>query len=152
MHADDPEDGAPMDCFVVSGSKVVRGVGSYVVVAVGTKSLSGRITMGIYDSRFISLFFVDALSCTALQANTENTPLQLKLSALADFLTKLGRITAILRFFELGLRFCIQLGMGGAGEVQRCAVIHFSKPIIRLMNMLVVPTMTNTLSPSSSSL
>lgn len=34
------------DCFVVSGSKVLEGVGSYVVVAVGTKSFNGRIMMG----------------------------------------------------------------------------------------------------------
>lgn len=34
------------DCFVVSGSKVLEGVGSYVVVAVGTKSFNGRILIG----------------------------------------------------------------------------------------------------------
>jgi len=35
-----------MDCFVVSGSKALEGVGSYVVVAVDTKSFNGRIMMG----------------------------------------------------------------------------------------------------------
>jgi Ca2+-transporting ATPase len=34
------------DCFVVSGSKVVEGVGSYLVTSVGTKSFNGRIMMG----------------------------------------------------------------------------------------------------------
>jgi Ca2+-transporting ATPase len=34
------------DCFVVSGSKVLEGVGRYVVVAVGEKSFNGRIAMG----------------------------------------------------------------------------------------------------------
>lgn len=34
------------DCFIVSGSKVLEGVGSYVVVAVGTRSFNGRIMMG----------------------------------------------------------------------------------------------------------
>jgi Ca2+-transporting ATPase len=34
------------DCFVVSGSKVVEGVGSYVVISVGPKSFNGRIMMG----------------------------------------------------------------------------------------------------------
>ena len=34
------------DCFMVSGSKVVEGVGSYVVISVGTKSFNGRIMMG----------------------------------------------------------------------------------------------------------
>jgi Ca2+-transporting ATPase len=37
---------AHTDCFVVSGSKVLEGVGSYVVVAVGIKSFNGRIMMG----------------------------------------------------------------------------------------------------------
>ena len=34
------------DCFVISGSKVVEGVGSYPVISVGTKSFYGRIMMG----------------------------------------------------------------------------------------------------------
>ena len=34
------------DCFVVSGSKVVEGVGSYLVISVGQKSFNGRIMMG----------------------------------------------------------------------------------------------------------
>ena len=36
------------DCFIVSGSKVVEGVGSYVVISVGTKSFNGRIMMGSF--------------------------------------------------------------------------------------------------------
>jgi len=34
------------DCFIISGSKVLEGVGQYVVIAVGTKSFNGRIMMG----------------------------------------------------------------------------------------------------------
>ena len=34
------------DCFVVSGSRVLEGVGSYVVVVVSTKSFNGTIMMG----------------------------------------------------------------------------------------------------------
>ena len=36
---------------MVSGSKVREGVGSYVVVAIGTKSFNGRIMMGQLFSR-----------------------------------------------------------------------------------------------------
>lgn len=36
------------DCFMISGSKVIEGVGKYVVVAVGTKSFNGRIMMGSF--------------------------------------------------------------------------------------------------------
>lgn len=34
------------DCFIVSGSKVTEGTGTYVVVAVGMKSFNGWIIMG----------------------------------------------------------------------------------------------------------
>lgn len=37
------------DCFVLSGSKVLEGVGRYVVVAVGTESFNGRILRGKPD-------------------------------------------------------------------------------------------------------
>lgn len=40
------------DCFLVSGSKVLEGYGSYVVIAVGTKSFNGRIMMGEYKGFF----------------------------------------------------------------------------------------------------
>jgi Ca2+-transporting ATPase len=42
---DDKDGLAHTDCFVVSGSKVQEGVGSYVVVAVGETSFNGRIMM-----------------------------------------------------------------------------------------------------------
>lgn len=45
------------DCFVVSGSRVLEGIGSYVVVAVGTKSFNGRIMMGVpsfFDSQYFA--------------------------------------------------------------------------------------------------
>jgi len=34
------------DPFIISGSKVLEGVGQYVVIAVGKKSFNGRIMMG----------------------------------------------------------------------------------------------------------
>lgn len=37
----------PSDCFVVSGSKVLEGLGIYIVVAVGTKCVQGRRMMGM---------------------------------------------------------------------------------------------------------
>ena len=38
------------DCFLISGSKVLEGVGSYVVVAVGQRSFHGRIMSGTSES------------------------------------------------------------------------------------------------------
>jgi Ca2+-transporting ATPase len=49
------EGGAHTDCFIVSGSKVLEGVGKYVAVAVGTKSLNGRIIMAMWPFFFLLL-------------------------------------------------------------------------------------------------
>jgi Ca2+-transporting ATPase len=40
-----PGQKAKKDCFLISGAKVLEGVGEYVVIAVGTKSFHGRIMM-----------------------------------------------------------------------------------------------------------
>ncbi|KAH7919721.1 Ca-transporting ATPase [Leucogyrophana mollusca] len=81
------------DCFMVSGSKVLEGVGSYVVIAVGTKSFNGRIMM-------------------ALRTDAENTPLQLKLNILAELIAKIGSIAGLILFGSLLIRFFVQLGTG----------------------------------------
>lgn len=41
-----PGKSAKRDCFMVSGSKVLEGVGEYVVISVGKNSFNGRILMG----------------------------------------------------------------------------------------------------------
>jgi Ca2+-transporting ATPase len=45
------------DCFVVSGSKVIEGSGSYMVIAVGPKSFNGRIMTG---TSFVSLIIMSS--------------------------------------------------------------------------------------------
>ena len=42
------------DPFIISGSKVLEGVGHYLVIAVGQKSFNGRIVMGKLLARFTS--------------------------------------------------------------------------------------------------
>ncbi|THU94351.1 calcium-translocating P-type ATPase [Dendrothele bispora CBS 962.96] len=84
---------AHTDCFIISGSKVLEGVGRYVVVAVGQKSFNGRIMM-------------------ALRGDAENTPLQLKLNNLAELIAKLGSAAGLILFTALMIRFFVQLGTG----------------------------------------
>jgi len=43
---------AKKDPFIISGSKVTEGVGSYIVIAVGEKSFNGRIMMGVFFFSF----------------------------------------------------------------------------------------------------
>jgi magnesium-transporting ATPase (P-type) len=42
----DRQSGFKSDCFLISGSKVLEGVGEYVIIAVGPKSFHGRIMLG----------------------------------------------------------------------------------------------------------
>jgi Ca2+-transporting ATPase len=61
------------DCFVVSGSKVVEGGGSYLVISVGPRSFNGRIMMG--SSLVLAFWLTDKTDIIALGRDSENTPL-----------------------------------------------------------------------------
>ncbi|KAG6874564.1 hypothetical protein C0992_007467 [Termitomyces sp. T32_za158] len=75
------------DCFVFSGSKVLEGVGSYVVIAVGTKSFHGQ----------------------APQYEPETSPLRQKLNALAEMIAKLGLAVGFVLFCTLIVRFLVKI-------------------------------------------
>jgi P-type Ca2+ transporter type 2C len=106
---------AHKDCFIISGSKVLEGVGKYVIVAVGNKSFNGRIMMGelcakYQESRHRWSSF--SVTCTALRGDTEHTPLQLKLNYLAELIAKIGSAAGLTLFTALMIRFFVQLGTG----------------------------------------
>lgn len=60
-----------LDPFIISGSKVLEGVGTYLVTSIGPYSSHGRIM-------------------ASLQTTNEPTPLQVKLGKLADWIGWLG--------------------------------------------------------------
>ena len=60
-----------LDPFIISGAKVLEGVGTYLVTSVGIYSSYGKILMGV-------------------RQETEPTPLQVKLFRLASAIAKLG--------------------------------------------------------------
>jgi Ca2+-transporting ATPase len=72
----------PSDPFVISGSKVLEGVGRAVVVAVGENSFHGRIML-------------------SLRQEMTDTPLQVKLNKLAESIAKLGSGAALLMLLIL---------------------------------------------------
>lgn len=85
-----PGSRAKLDCFMISGAKVLEGVGEYLVIAVGTHSFNGRIMM-------------------AMRTDTEETPLQLKLNNLAELIAKCGAAAGVILFAALMIRFFVQL-------------------------------------------
>ncbi|KZT01381.1 calcium-translocating P-type ATPase [Laetiporus sulphureus 93-53] len=107
------------DCFMVSGSKVLEGYGSYVVIAVGTKSFNGRIMM-------------------ALRGDTENTPLQLKLNDLAELIAKAGSAAGLLLFIALMIKFFVQLGTNNPPRTANQKGIAFVDILIISVTLVVV--------------
>ncbi|KAK4919790.1 plasma membrane calcium, partial [Elasticomyces elasticus] len=79
-----------LDPFIISGSKVLEGVGTFVVTSVGVNSSYGKIMM-------------------SLQTETEDTPLQVKLGKLANWIGGLGSSAAGLLFLILLIKFLAAL-------------------------------------------
>lgn len=75
-----------LDPFIISGSKILEGVGTYLVTSVGVNSSFGKIMM-------------------SLQTENECTPLQVKLAGMANWIGYLGTGAAGLLFFILLIRF-----------------------------------------------
>ncbi|KLO10815.1 calcium-translocating P-type ATPase [Schizopora paradoxa] len=107
------------DCFIVSGSKVLEGVGSYVVIAVGPRSFNGRILL-------------------ALARPAENTPLQAKLNWLAELIAKLGSLAGLLLFVALLIRFFVQLGTNNPVRTANQKGLAFVQILIISVTLIVV--------------
>ncbi|KAI1371451.1 plasma membrane calcium-transporting ATPase [Hypoxylon crocopeplum] len=75
-----------LDPFIISGSKILEGVGTFLCTSVGVNSSFGKIMMSV-------------------RTDIEATPLQRKLERLAVAIAKLGATAAILLFFVLLFRF-----------------------------------------------
>jgi Ca2+-transporting ATPase len=100
------------DCFVLSGSKALEGVGRYVVVAVGASSFTGRIRMGL--SPYLNVSQVVSLTMKIAHCGeAEDPPLQLKLNDLAELTAKIGSIAGLLFFLALLIKFCVRLARDG---------------------------------------
>ncbi|KAF7720873.1 hypothetical protein EC973_005882 [Apophysomyces ossiformis] len=77
------------DCFILSGSKVLEGVGRAVVIAVGENSFFGKTMMSMRG------------------AETEGTPLQVKLDTLAEQIAQLGFAAALTMLLTLVIKYFV---------------------------------------------
>ncbi|KAK8011885.1 Zn2/Cys6 DNA-binding protein [Apiospora arundinis] len=75
-----------LDPFIISGAKVLEGMGTFACTSVGVNSSFGKIMMSV-------------------RTDIESTPLQAKLEKLAVAIAKLGTAAAALLFFVLLFRF-----------------------------------------------
>lgn len=79
-----------LDCFIISGSKILEGTGEFLVTAVGVSSFYGK-------------------TLVSLQTDSEETPLQEKLNIIAEGIAKIGTLAAGIMFVVLFIRFLAKL-------------------------------------------
>ena len=89
-----------LDPFIISGSKVLEGVGTYLVTSVGVNSSFGKIMV-------------------SLQTKNEPTPLQAKLARMANWIGALGTSAAGFLFFILLIRFLVGLSDNTASAAKK---------------------------------
>lgn len=106
-----------IDPFMLSGGKVVEGVGRMLVTAVGVNSSHGKTMM-------------------ALRESNDMTPLQAKLNNLAEYIAKIGSAAALLLFLVLLIKFCAQLP--GNNDTAADKGSHFVDIFIVAVTIIVV--------------
>eukprot|EP01137_Pigoraptor_chileana_P011737 Opistho-2@63129 len=106
------------DPFFLSGTQVMEGVGKMLVVAVGPHSFNGKTLM-------------------SLRVESEDTPLQQKLEALAETIAYFGIITSTITLGVLCSKHVVLLMWGGE-EFDSHVISAFVKYIITAITMLVV--------------
>ncbi|OLN85148.1 Calcium-transporting ATPase 2-like protein 4 [Colletotrichum chlorophyti] len=87
QNGDDPK---KLDPFIQSGSRIMEGVGTFMVTSTGIHSSYGKTLM-------------------ALDEDPEVTPLQSKLNIIAEYIAKLGGAAGLLLFIVLFIEFLVRL-------------------------------------------
>jgi Ca2+-transporting ATPase len=90
LSSKDKCDQSKLDPFIISGSKVSEGIGTYLATGVGVHSSHGELMLALKDE-------------------APPTPLQVKMLLLAQQIAKLGGTVAMLLFVVLFIRFLVQL-------------------------------------------
>ncbi|KAI8653638.1 Calcium-transporting ATPase [Fusarium sp. Ph1] len=106
-----------LDPFIISGAKVLEGVGTFLCTSVGVHSSFGKIMMSV-------------------RTETEPTPLQQKLEGLAMAIAKLGSAAAGLLFFVLLFRFLAGLSGDDSPATEKAST--FMDILIVAVTIIVV--------------
>ena len=106
-----------LDPFIISGSKVLEGIGTCLVTSVGVNSSYGKIMV-------------------SLQTETEDTPLQIKLAKMANWIGYIGSAAAGLLFIILLIRFLLGLSGNPASSAMKGS--QFLNILIVAITIIVV--------------
>ncbi|CAO3632203.1 unnamed protein product [Mucor fragilis] len=107
------------DPFIISGSKVLEGVCTYLVTGVGVNSYYGRTMM-------------------ALRTDNETTPLQEKLNGLASMIAKLGSAAGLIMLIVLLIRYFVNWKYDGVPTVATEIVQQVMGILIVVVTIVVV--------------
>jgi len=98
------------DPFIISGSKVLEGMGKYIVTGVGINSFHGR------------------------SVEQEETPLQAKLNILAEQIAKVGALAAVLMLIVLIVKYVIVIILTNYCDDDNCT---FQKVFSQVTNIVI---------------
>lgn len=87
-----------VNCFLISGTKVIEGTAMMIVLTVGKHTVEGQLKL-------------------KLQQDDDETPLQEKLAILADQIGYYGMMAATITFGILLLHFLYDVAMGHHGSL-----------------------------------
>ncbi|CAG8646633.1 8710_t:CDS:2, partial [Paraglomus brasilianum] len=105
------------DPFLVSGSRVLEGIGRFIVTGVGTNSFYGKTLM-------------------SLSGDIQDTPLQVKLNGLAEAIAKIGGIAALLMLIVLLIKYFV--GFKSGVPPVTIAVENLVNIVISVVTIIVV--------------
>ncbi|KAM0331671.1 hypothetical protein ACHAQA_003350 [Verticillium albo-atrum] len=113
------EDVKKMDPFILSGARVMEGVGTFMVTSTGVYSTYGQTLM-------------------SLNEDPEVTPLQSKLNIIAEYIAKLGGAAGLLLFIVLFIRFLVRLPRLGSDVTPADKGQMFLEIFIVVVTIIVV--------------
>ena len=108
-----------LDPFIISGSKVLEGTGTYLITGVGIQSSYGKLIVSMADDDEVA-----------------TTPLQAKLNIVAEQITHLGCSVAFVLFIALFIRFLVQLKSDGGTPTSRAQ--NFLEIMIVAVTVIVI--------------
>ncbi|KAI9595914.1 hypothetical protein BDF19DRAFT_384846 [Syncephalis fuscata] len=108
------------DCFILSGSKVLEGVGNILTIAVGEHSFHGRTMMSLRDD------------------TDQSTPLEQKLDHLAEMIAKMGASAALLMLIVLTLKMFIVASINNDFPTVDVFIAQMVQITIQSITILVV--------------
>jgi P-type Ca2+ transporter type 2C len=108
-----------IDPFIISGSKVLEGTGTYLVTGVGLNSSYGKL-----------------IAATTDDDEATPTPLQIKLNTMAEQITRWGCAIALLLFVVLFCKFLVQLKTNPDTPAQKAQ--EFLQIVIVAITIIVI--------------